>query len=143
MKNNRSIDVRQMMSFPDDFDIIKVQQFNTAGDVLEAGSVISVTSLGASSDVPIAAGSTGVLADAVMLKSGDNVTLLGYRRNYSALLLVTQPTFGNNETDVIVAGNGKNLSVLNTVGCQITIMGFFNQIAIPAASTSTVLIAYK
>lgn len=68
---------------------------------------------------------------------------MGYRRNYSAIQLVTKPTFANDETSVVVAGVGKNMSLFNTVEQPIYVFGYFNRIQIPPTSTDTIIIAYK
>ena len=139
----RAKDVKELQSYPDDFDIIKVTTFTTAGDVIKSGSIISVTTRDAESDLPIAQGSIGTLTSDVTLVGDDEVVLIGYLQNYVGIDILNQPTFANDLTSIIINGSGKNMSYLNGIETPMSILGFFNKIQIPITSTDMVLIAYK
>lgn len=140
----RDINQKKYQSMPDDFDIIKVTQYNTAGDVIPQGSIIYVTAKAAeNSEIPFAATETGTLTSDITLITGDNVTVVGYQRNYAGIQLITECVFANNLTSVIVNGAGKNMSLLNDAPAGTLIMGAFQKVTIPRTSTDSVLIAYR
>jgi hypothetical protein len=143
----RPFEIKQLQSYPDDFDIIKVITTGTSatGRVIRAGTIFILVAKGTPSGfTALTAGATIYTATQnYTMKAGDNVTLLGYEQNYTAIMVMNQPTFANDETSVIIAGAGKNLSHLNTLTNQFTILGFFQRIQIPATSTTMIVIAYK
>lgn len=135
---------KEYQSMPDDFDIIKVTQYNTAGDVIPQGSVIYVTTKAdEDSEIPFAANETGTLTSDVTLLETEDVTVVGYQRSYSGIQLITECVFANNLTSVIVNGAGKNMSLLNDAPTGTLIMGAFQKVTIPTSSTDSVLIAYR
>lgn len=135
---------KEYQSMPDDFDIIKVTQYNTAGDVIPQGSVIYVTTKAAEdSEIPFDEAATGTLTSDVTLLETEDVTVVGYQRSYSGIQLITECVFANNLTSVIVNGAGKNMSLLNDSPAGTLIMGAFQKVTIPASSTDSVLIAYR
>lgn len=141
----RSFDQKQFQACPDDFDIIKVTTF-TAGAKLKKDMIVYIVAVDAdNSGLPAGSVPTAtiLIKDDIVLKGNDSVKLVGYRRNYSAIQLVTKPTFANDETSVVVAGVGKNMSLFNTVEQPIYVFGYFNRIQIPSTSTDTIIIAYK
>lgn len=143
--HERSIDRKMFQSCPDDFDIIKVDLF-TAGARLQKGMIVKVVAVDSgSSGLPagVAANMIVLISKDTVLRGSDSATLLGYRRDYSAIQFVTQPTFANDTTSVVVAGVGKNMSVFNNVTQSLVIHGWFNQIQIPESSTDTIIIAYR
>lgn len=141
----RSLDQKILQAHPDTFDIIKVTDF-IADAKLEKGMIVFVVTVDAEeSGLP-----DGTTADAVILISeettllgDDAVKLIGYKRNYSAIQFATQPTFASDLTSVIVAGDGKDMSLFNSVTQPITVYGYFNKIQIPTDSTDTVIVAYR
>lgn len=139
----RSFDVKQYQSMPDDFDIIKVQQLNTAGDIIEQGSIIYVTSKADGSDIPINTGNYGKINNTIILKDGDNIFLVGYQKNYAGILTITDCDFADDNTSVMINNIGKNMSLLNSLAAGITILGAFTKVSIPKESTNSILIAYK
>lgn len=135
---------KEYQSMPDDFDILKVTQYNTAGDVIPQGSVIYVTTKAVEdSEIPFAATETGTLTSDVTLLETEDVTVVGYQRSYSGIQLITECVFANNLTSVIVNGAGKNMSLLNDAPAGTLIMGAFQKVTIPTSSTDSVLIAYR
>lgn len=135
---------KEYQSMPDDFDIIKVTQYNTAGTVIPQGSVIYVTTKAVEgSEIPFIATETGTLTSDITLITGDNVTVVGYQRNYAGIKLIKKCAFANNLTSVIVNGAGKNMSLLNDADAGTEIMGAFQKVTIPTTSTDSVLIAYR
>lgn len=135
---------KEYQSMPDDFDILKVTQYNTAGDVIPQGSVIYVTTKAVEgSEIPFAANETGTLTSDVTLLETEDVTVVGYQRSYSGIQLITECVFANNLTSVIVNGAGKNMSLLNDAPTGTLIMGAFQKVTIPTSSTDSVLIAYR
>lgn len=135
---------KEYQSMPDDFDILKVTQYNTAGDVIPQGSVIYVTTKAVEgSEIPFAATQTGTLTSDVTLLETEDVTVVGYQRSYSGIQLITECVFANNLTSVIVNGAGKNMSLLNDAPAGTLIMGAFQKVTIPTSSTDSVLIAYR
>lgn len=135
---------KEYQSMPDDFDIIKVTQYNTAGDVIPQGSVIYVTTKAVEgSEIPFAADETGTLTSDVTLLETEDVTVVGYQRSYSGIQFITECVFANNLTSVIVNGAGKNMSLLNDAPAGTLIMGAFQKVTIPTSSTDSVLIAYR
>jgi len=140
----RDINQKKYQSMPDDFDIIKVKQYNTAGDIIPQGSVIYVTTKAAEdSEIPFDALATGTLTSNITLIAGDNISIVGYQRNYSGIELITECVFANDLTSVIVNGAGKNMSLLNNAPAGTLIMGAFQKVTIPTSSTDSVLIAYR
>lgn len=140
----RDINQKKYQSMPDDFDIIKVKQYNTAGDVIPQGSVIYVTTKAVEdSEIPFAATETGTLTSDVTLLETEDVTVVGYQRSYSGIQFITECVFANNLTSVIVNGAGKNMSLLNDAPAGTLIMGAFQKVTIPTSSTDSVLIAYR
>lgn len=141
----RSLDQKIFQAYPDDFDIIKVTAM-TAGATLEKGMIVHIVAIDADkSGLPedFEVDHTYVIAEPTTLVEDDSVKLLGYKRDYSAILLATQPTFANDLTSVIVNGEGKNMSLFNSVASPITVPGYFNRIQLPEASTTTVIVAYR
>jgi len=141
----RHFDLKQLMSYPDGFDIIKVTAL-IADAVLEPGMIVSVTAIDAkNSGLPEGTQAEDVITitERTTLLGNDAVNLIGYKRSYSGIMFVNQPTFANDITSVIVAGEGKNMSVFNTITEPLTIMGYFQKVQIPLLSTDMILIAYK
>lgn len=144
-KKTRPMDVKQLMSYPDDFDIIKVTTLD-ADDVLMPGMIVSVVAVDAdNSALPEGTLVNDVLeiTDEITLVEDDEVLLIGYNQIYSAIHIVNQPTFANDLTSIIVGEEGKNLSVFNAITSQFIIYGYFTKIQIPKTSTDMILIAYK
>ena len=140
----RDINQKEYQSMPDDFDIIKVTEHSTAGDVIPQGAVIHVvTKAAVNSKIPFSASATGTLTSDIALVAGDKVKLLGYKRNYSGIELITECVFANDLTSVIVNGSGKNMSEINIASAGTLIMGAFQKVTIPITSTDSVLIAYR
>ena len=135
---------KEYQSMPDDFDIIKVKQYNTAGDVIPQGSVIYVTTKAVEdSEIPFAEAATGTLTSDITLLENEDVTVVGYQRNYAGIQLITECVFADDLTSVIVNGAGKNMSYLNDTAAGTLIMGAFQKVTIPTTSTDSVLIAYR
>lgn len=139
----RSFDVKRYQSMPDDFDIIKVQQLNTAGDIIEQGSIIYVTSKAADSDIPINTGDYGKINNTIILKTGDDIFLVGYQKNYAGIQTITNCDFADDNTSVMINNIGKNMSLLNTLQAGMTILAAFTKVSIPKESTNSILIAYR
>ena len=140
----RAKDQKEYQSMPDDFDIIKVKQYKTAGDVIPQGAVIYVTTKAAEdSEIPFAALATGTLTSNIALIAGDDISIVGYQRNYAGIQLITECVFADDLTSVIVNGAGKNMSDLNNASAGTLIMGAFQKVTIPTTSTDSVLIAYR
>lgn len=141
----RSLDLKNLMSYPDGFDVIKVTTL-IADAVLETGMIVSVTVVDADeSALPVGTEAEDVITitEETILVGDDAVKLIGYERDYSCIMFANQPTFANDVTSVIVAGEGKNMSVFNAITDPITIMGYFNKIQIPVTSTDMIVVAYK
>lgn len=135
---------KEYQSMPDDFDIIKVKQYDAAGDVIPQGAVIYVTAKAAEdSEIPFAALATGTLTSNIALIAGDDISIVGYQRNYAGIQLITECVFANDLTSVIVNGAGKNMSGVNDASAGTLIMGAFQKVTIPRTSTDSVLIAYR
>ena len=135
---------KEYQSMPDDFDIIKVKQYDTAGDIIPQGAVIYVTNKAvANSEIPFDAEATGTLTSNIALIAGDDISIVGYQRNYAGIQLITECVFADDLTSVIVNGAGKNMSNLNDVSAGTLIMGAFQKVTIPRTSTDSVLIAYR
>lgn len=135
---------KEYQSMPDDFDIIKVKQYNTAGDIIPQGAVIYVAAKAAqNSKIPFNASATGTLTSDIVLIAGDDISIVGYQRNYAGIQLITKCVFADDLTSVIVNGAGKNMSNLNDVSAGTLIMGAFQKVTIPRTSTDSVLIAYR
>jgi hypothetical protein len=135
---------KEYQSMPDDFDIIKVKQYNTAGDIIPQGAVIYVTNKAvANSEIPFDNSATGTLTSDIALIAGDDISIVGYQRNYSGIQLITECVFANDLTSVIVNGAGKNMSGVNDASAGTLIMGAFQKVTIPRTSTDSVLIAYR
>ena len=135
---------KEYQSMPDDFDIIKVKQYNTAGDIIPQGAVIYVTSKAAqNSEIPFNASESGTLTSDIELIAGDDISIVGYQRNYSGIQLITECVFADDLTSVIVNGAGKNMSDINSASAGTLIMGAFQKVTIPITSTDSVLIAYR
>jgi hypothetical protein len=140
----RDINQKKYQSMPDDFDIIKVKQYNTAGDIIPQGAVIYVAAKAvANSEIPFDATVTGTLTSNIVLIAGDDISIVGYQRNYSGIELITECVFANDLTSVIVNGSGKNMSDVNDAPAGTLIMGAFQKVTIPTTSTDSVLIAYR
>jgi len=140
----RDINQKEYQSMPDDFDIIKVKQYKTAGNIIPQGAVIHVvTKAAVNSKIPFSDSATGTLTSDIALVTGDKVKLLGYKRNYSGIELITECVFADDLTSVIVNGAGKNMSNLNDASAGTLIMGAFQKVTIPITSTDSVLIAYR
>jgi len=144
---NRVFDAKVAQSYPDNFDIIKVITTGTSatGTIIKQGTIFLLVAKGTPSGfTALTAGDTVYTASVdYTMKAGDNVTILGYERNYSCIVLLNQPTFANNTTSIIVANEGKNLSSLNTLTNQVSILGFFQKIQLPSTSTSMIILAYR
>lgn len=141
----RSLDLKNLMSYPDGFDIIKVTTL-IADAVLEIGMIVSVTVVDADeSALPAGTEAEDVITitEETILVGDDAVKLIGYERDYSCIMFANQPTFANDITSVIVAGEGKNMSVFNAIIEPLMIMGYFQKVQIPLLSTDMILIAYK
>lgn len=135
---------KEYQSMPDDFDIIKVKQYNTAGDIVPQGAVIYVTAKAAqNSEIPFNASETGTLTSDIELIAGDDISIVGYQRNYSGIQLITECVFADDLTSVIVNGSGKNMSDTNSAPAGTLIMGAFQKVTIPITSTDSILIAYR
>ena len=135
---------KEYQSMPDDFDTIKVKQYNTAGDIIPQGAVIYVTAKAAqNSEIPFNASETGTLTSDIELITGDDISIVGYQRNYSGIQLITECVFADDLTSVIVNGSGKNMSDINSASAGTLIMGAFQKVTIPITSTDSVLIAYR
>jgi hypothetical protein len=140
----RDINQKKYQSMPDDFDIIKVKQYNTAGDIIPQGAVIYVAAKAvANSEIPFNASATGTLTSDIVLVAGDDISVVGYQRNYAGIELITECVFANDLTSVIVNGSGKNMSDVNDAPAGTLIMGAFQKVTIPTTSTDSVLIAYR
>jgi|GEM_PF-2487681 hypothetical protein len=140
----RPYEARLSTSIPDNFDIMKVTAITTAGDIISAGMIYTVSANAVAGsalpDVDAPVETTNHIASAdITLIDGDEAKLLGWKRNYS-YIVVYEPNFASNLTDVVVSGAGKDMSNINdfTIYDQIA---NFNQISIPVASTSMVVVA--
>jgi len=138
----RTYDEKLLSQIPDNFDIIKVTIYTTAGDIIKAGSIIKVTTKDAGSNLLLAQGTTGIVEIDTELVGTDEIILLGYKQNYSKIT-VFKPTFANDVTSILVCDEGKNMSLVNALPDGSTIEGNFNQIQIPSTSTDTIIIAYR
>lgn len=144
-ENGRSVDSKVFESYPDDHDVIKVTTTgtNAAGTIIEIGRVFIVVANGANSTLPTAGATILTASQNYTMVAGDNVTLLGWDRKYTAIQ-VFNATFANNSTDFVVNGNGKNYFGLNTyIQSGTFIFGNFQRVSIPSTSTSMVIIAYR
>jgi hypothetical protein len=144
----RSLDEKTYQSYPDDFDIIKVKTTGTsaAGEVIKKNTIFICVAKGTPSGFPddITAGATIYTADQeYTMKTGDNVTILGYKRNYVGIEILNQPTFADDVTSIMVNNVGKNLSDLNDIDTAMSILANFTKIQIPATSTDMIILAYK
>lgn len=142
----RSLSQKEYQSYPDNFDIIKVTTTgaSAAGTVIKDGTIFILEAKGADSNFTQTAGVTIYTAekDYVMV-AGDNVTILGYKRNYCGIEILNKPTFANDITSVMVGENGKNLSALNSIETPMSILGNFTKIQLPSTSTDMVILAYR
>ena len=140
----RDINQKKYQSMPDDFDIIKVKQYKTAGDIIPQGAVIYVAAkAAANSKIPFDASATGTLTSDIALIAGDDISIVGYQRNYAGIQLITECVFADDLTSVIINGAGKNMSDFNDASAGTLIMGAFQKVTIPRTSTDSVLIAYR
>ncbi|MDY0387410.1 MAG: hypothetical protein RBT65_09845 [Methanolobus sp.] len=140
----RNINQKKYQSMPDDFDIIKVKQYNTADDIIPQGAVIYVAAKATeNSEIPFDELATGTLTSDITLIAGDDISIVGYQRNYAGIELITECVFANDLTSVIVNGAGKNMSDVNDAPAGTLIMGAFQKVTIPTTSTDSVLIAYR
>lgn len=135
---------KEYQSMPDDFDIIKVTRYNTAGDIIPQGAVIYVATKAVDdSEIPFDALATGVLTSDITLLETEDVKVVGYQRNYAGIQLITECVFADDLTSVIVNDSGKNMSDINNAPAGTLIMGAFQKVTIPTTSTDSVLIAYR
>lgn len=141
----RSLDLKNLMSYPDGFDVIKVTNL-IADAKLEIGMIVAVTAVDAEeSGLPEGTQALDVITitEETTLLGNDAVSLVGFQRIYSGIQIMNKPTFSDNITDIVVAGEGKNLSVLNAITTVFMLFGYFQKVQIPVTSTDMIVIAYK
>ena len=139
----RAIDEKTIQSYPDSFEIIKVTALTSAGDVIPQNSIYISVANGEPSALPNAGTTKHVAIAPITLKDGDQATIVGMVGRFPAIE-VYKPAFANNLTDVVVNGDGKNLSVFNSLWDDgKLIYGLFERIVIPTAETDMIILAYK
>ena len=139
----RAIDEKTIQSYPDGFEIIKVTALTSAGDVIPQNSIYISVVNGTPSALPTAGTTEHVAIAPITLKTGDKATIVGMVGRFPAIE-VYNPAFANNSTDVVVNGEGKNLSVFNDLweNGKLT-YGLFERIVIPTAETDMIILAYR
>lgn len=142
---DRNIELKEIMSMPDDFEIVKVQTVTGAGGIIPVGSVFRISAK-ASQDSGFGSLSinTTYLADVEYTMVDDDVAvIIGVHGSFSAIQIIAATTFADNVTDVIVNGAGKNLSLLGQLPAGTILYGLFNRVSLQAANTDPIIIVYK
>lgn len=144
MKRHRDIDTKILESYPDNFDIIKVNTLDGSGSI-EPFQVFKVLTIGGDSEFgELSANGTYVADKHYELDTGDKIAILGWQRNYAAILVLSdEQAFPNDTTSIIVGGEGKNLSKLNGLLAGVQLLGKFERIQLAANDSNTVLVAYR
>lgn len=139
----RAIDEKTIQSYPDSFEIIKVTTLTTAGAVIPQNSIYISDDNGEPSALPTAGETKHVAIAPITLKTGDKATIVGMVGRFPAIETY-KPAFANNSTDVVVNGEGKNLSVFNLLweDGKLT-YGLFERIVIPTDQTDMIILAYR
>lgn len=142
---HRNIELKDMMSMPDDFEIVKVQTVTGVGGIIPVGSVFRISAKAAqNSGFGSLSVNTTYLADVEYTMIADDVAvIIGVHGNFSAIQIVAATTFANNATDIIVNGAGKNLSLLGKLPAGTILYGLFNRVSLQAANTDPIIIVYK
>lgn len=142
--DKRNIELKTMMSMPDNFEIIKVRAVTTAS-IIPAGSVFYIANKAAqdSGFGALEALTTNVAAVDLTLIAGDTGSIIGVVGDFCAIQIIVATTFADNATDIIVAGVGKNLNPLGELPVGTVIHGLFNRVSLQVANTVPVIIAYR
>ena len=139
----RAIDEKTIQSYPDSFEIIRVTALTNAGNVIPQNSIYISDENGTTSALPTFGETKHVAIAPITLKDGDEATIVGMVGRFPAIE-VYNPAFANNSTDVVVNGEGKNLSVFNSLWDDgKLIYGLFERIVIPTTETSMIILAYR
>ena len=139
----RAIDEKTIQSYPDSFEIIKVTALTNAGDVIPQNSIYVSDKNGTTSALPTKGETKHVAIAPITLKDGDEATIVGMVGRFPAIE-VYNPAFADNSTDVVVNGEGKNLSVFNSLWDDgKLIYGLFEKIVIPTTETDMIILAYR
>lgn len=140
----RSITEKEIMSMPDNFDVIKVRELENEGIIRDDDIFIVSQKADEDSKLPDAGDTYHRLKpnQTIELITGDKVLLVGKTRNYSAIQ-VFNPGFGDNLTDININGEMRNLSELNDFIDGYCLLGLFRQIVIPSDDEDMIIIAYR
>ena len=137
----RPMDVKVYQSMPDNFDIIKVTAYNSAGNILYGGSIVSIIAKAESgSSLP---DTTGIytLSETITLVDGDSVKLLGYARRYSGIYFAKATDLTGSIFKI--GSEVKDMTALNNLVDGTIHPIPFTHIQLKETDTVTVLIAYK